>query len=80
MQLFSQKGPAMFRDDVAFGAKWKAILTQCSYDLMLLIMEQSMAGVTKVDLETDQLKNKLQDEVEQDIFSSEMKKLRMWKH
>lgn len=35
-----QKGPAMFKNNETFLQKWKAILNQCSTDLMLLIIQQ----------------------------------------
>lgn len=54
-----QKGPAMFRNDEQFCSKWMAILNKCAYDLMLLVIYQSMttaAATTEIDTLTESLK------------------------
>lgn len=71
-----QKGLAMFKDDEAFNAKWKAILNKCSVDLMLLIMEQSMARVSTNEVEINELKTKLENETDTDVFNNKFHKIK----
>lgn len=75
-RLCIQKGPAMFRDNDAFNAKWKAVLNKCSVDLMLLIMEQSMIIISSNDKKLYDLKLKLQSEVDVDTFPNKLRKIK----
>lgn len=65
-----QKGPAMFKDNSAFNQKWRAILNKCSMDLILLIMEQSMATVAENHFEIETIKMKLQNDMDAESFAN----------
>lgn len=66
----------MFRTDEAFLQKWKAILNQCSTDLMLLIMEYSMETVSETEKEISTLESKLQSETDTATFDNKSKKIK----
>lgn len=73
--LHIQKGPAVFRDNSSFNQKWRAILNKCTCDLILLITEQSMMTITDTDKEIDFIKEKLQNDVDAEVFSYKMHKI-----
>lgn len=70
-----QKGPAMFQDNDTFFSKWKAILNKCSMDLILLFMEQCMSIVESNTVEIEEIKSKLQNDVDTDLVNVKMKKI-----
>lgn len=69
-----QKGPEMFKSNDTFLQKWKAILNQCSTDIMLLIMEFSMQTVDESEKEITELETKLQADSDSN-FENKMKKI-----
>lgn len=72
-----QKGPAMFKNDENFCNKWKAILNKCSYDLMLLVIEQSIATVEITNTEIDTLQDTLRAKYQPNDFDEKLKQLEM---
>lgn len=70
-----QKGPEMFKSNDTFLQKWKAILNQCSTDLMLLIMEYALQTVEDSSKEITDLESKLQNDNESE-FENKMKKIK----
>lgn len=49
-----QKAPGLFQDDNLFKRRWAVILNQCSWDLMLLIIEKSKVEKIKCEVITIQ--------------------------
>lgn len=71
-----QKGLAMFRLNESFLQKWKAILNQCSTDLMLLIIEQAVQTASCNQKEISELETKLQMETDSTTYESKINKIK----
>lgn len=54
-----QKGPSLFEGKDEFKEKWIAILNKCSYDLMLLLIEESLTETNKLTQEIVTLEENL---------------------
>lgn len=65
----------MFKSDESFCARWMAILNKCSYDLMLLVIEQSMAVVENTTGEIETLTENLKGKTETNEFDDKRKQL-----
>lgn len=64
----------MLKNDENFCNRWKAIL-KCSYDLMLLVIEQSMATVETMAAETDTLQDSLKNKKQPKEYEDKLKQL-----
>lgn len=56
--LHIQKRLALFEDNLALCEQWTTILNKCSYDLMLLVIEQSIQEANSAENEVVQLKSR----------------------
>lgn len=54
-----QKGPTLFSDKEEFRMKWMAILNKCSYDLMLLVIEESSKEISEIGKEIENMETKI---------------------
>lgn len=56
-----QKRPTLFSEE--FRQKWTAIINKCSYDLMLLIIEESMSEYDKISKSINEAEDKLKSSI-----------------
>lgn len=54
-----QKGPSLFNEREELRNKWIAILNKCSFDLMLLFIEESLKDTVKLTQDIELLEDKL---------------------
>ena len=52
--LHIQKAPTLGKDDEQFMKRWGEILNKCSFDLMLLIIEQCTADTPRLKTEIEE--------------------------
>lgn len=80
LKLIWYQGAYVFRKDqpclrtMIIFVLWKAILNKCSYDLMLLRIEQSMTVATNTEKDIEEFKEKLKADTEFEVYES-LKKL-----
>lgn len=60
------KEPTLGRDNPEFCKKWCSILNKCSLDLMLLVIENENAKLSKVRMEINILEREMSDELSSD--------------
>lgn len=72
-----QKGPSLFEEREEFRNKWIAILNKCSFDLILLIIEESLKDTEKLTQDIELLEDKLKKSSrEMESFNKKMEELR----
>lgn len=71
-----QLGQTMFKENEAFCNKWKAILNKCIYNLMLLIIDQSLSVSKDTTAEIETLMEKLEGGTDSETFDKRYKELK----
>ena len=67
--------PGLFTSDQEFRNKWASILNKCSFDLMLLIIEQSNTEIKKINEKLEALQPSLTQPTMTQQFSKRMETL-----